>query len=99
MKIRPTSKIALKMTCLEAVNGDVKKAQEMYDFFASDIDLPDYDHVPPTQMQQFKQTASSMFGWVKENKDDLMQAFAFVQNLRSGGGFSSPVNIPPLPEE
>ena len=40
--INPTSKISLKMSCIEASNGDLAKAKELYDYFADGVDIPDY---------------------------------------------------------
>ena len=56
--IRPTSKIALKMSCLYTCNGDVDKAEKLYDFLAKDIeDMPTFDVQQPTTMQQIKDGA------------------------------------------
>ena len=38
--LRTSSKMSLKMSCLAIANGDLKKATEMYDFFAKDMQLP-----------------------------------------------------------
>ena len=41
--IRPTSKIALKISCLQACGNDLEKAERLYDFVAKDMELPDFD--------------------------------------------------------
>lgn len=102
--IKTTSKLSLKLSCMAICNGDMEKAAKMYDYFAKDMDLPDVDPVPPTTFQQVKETAGTIFGWVKENKDEVTQAFNFVQALRSGQPVITspsvpPVDIPPLPTE
>lgn len=98
--INPTSKIALKLSCLEQTNGDVKRAEELYKFLASDItDIPDYPIQQPSTMQQIQQTASNVFGWVKENQGDIVNAVNFIQQLRGGQSVSvmPTTEIPPLP--
>lgn len=100
--INTSSKMSLKMSCINACKGDVGKARELYEFLASDIvDLPDFDVPQPTTMQQVQQTVGNIFGWVKDNREDIVQAVGFIQSLR--GGTSSKVAnaapIPPLPTE
>lgn len=102
--IKTTSKLTLKLSCLAVSNGDVEKAAKMYDYFAKDMDLPDVDPIPPSTFQQVKETAGSIFGWVKDNKDEVSQAFNFIQAMRSGQPIinaptAPPANIPPLPTE
>lgn len=100
--IRPTSKIALKMTCLEACGNDIAKAEQLYEFFIRDLEsLPDTDPVTPTRLAQARETASSLFSWIKENKDDIMQAWSFINNLR-GGNISMPnppSGVAPIPDK
>lgn len=101
--INTASKMSLKMSCINACKGDVGKARELYEFLASDIvDLPDFDVPQPTIMQQVQQTFGNIFGWVKENREDIVQAVGFIQSLK-GGKASAPVAnaapIPPLPTE
>ena len=97
--IRPTSKLSLKLTCLAVNKVDVDKAMKMYEYFAKDMDLPDVDPVAPTTFQQVKETAGGIFGWVKENQEDLAKAFNMVQSFRSGKTISvapsAPVEVPP----
>lgn len=102
--IRTTSKLSLKFSCYAICKGDVEKAEQLYDYFAKDMQLPDVDPISPTTFQQVKDTAGTLFGWFKENRDDVVQAFNFVQSLRKGQPIittpSAPIeSIPPLPNE
>lgn len=70
--IRPTSRATLKMQCLFACKGDIDEANKLYDYFAKDMpDLPDYDPIQPTWMDNTKDTVNGMMIWLKENKDTL----------------------------
>lgn len=101
--IQPTSKVALKMSCLEAANGDLDKAEKLYDFFAKDMpDLPDYDAPVPTKFQQARDAVGSAMNWFKENRNDIMEAWGFIQQLRGGAPIAAdavpPAGVPPIPE-
>jgi hypothetical protein len=62
--------------------GDIDEATKLYDYFAKDMpELPDYDPVQPTWMDNTKQTASSLMAWLGENMDTLAQAYEFVRNV------------------
>lgn len=90
--INPTSKASLKMQCLLVSNGDIDKAERLYDFMAKDMpDLPMFDPVQPTTMQQIKDGAANTMNWIKENKDDIMDWVGFVKGMFSKGG------TPPTP--
>jgi hypothetical protein len=104
--IDPRSKISLKFSCLAAAKGDVEYAEKLYNFFASDVDsLPDFDVPKPTALQQIKDGAGQIFGWVKENKSDIIEAVGYIQSLRGGTAASAAQSvgttianeIPPLP--
>ena len=104
--IDPSSKMALKMTCLQTTNGDVKKAQELYAFLSEGMEgMPDYPVQRPSFMQQAQQTIGGLFGWVKENQNEVMQAVNFIQQMRGGQPIGMPISpavpptdIPPLPQ-
>lgn len=83
---RPTSKIHLKQVCQWYCNGDIKKAQEMYDYYAKDIDLPDFDPVPPSWQQQMKDGANGVMDWVKSNQNTLSQVYEFIRQLIANKG-------------
>lgn len=94
--IDPSSKMALKMSCLQTANGDVKKAQELYAFLSEGMEsMPEYPVQKPSAMQQIQQMAGGVFGWVKENQNDLMQAWNFIQAMRGGQPIGVPPAIPP----
>jgi len=78
---RPTSKVQLKQVCQWYCNGDLKKAQEMYDFYAKDINLPDFDPIPPTWQQQVKDGANGVMDWVKQNQNTLSQVYEFIRQV------------------
>lgn len=96
------------MTCLQQANGDVKKAKELYDYLSEGMEsMPEYPVQKPSFMQQAQQAVGGIFGWVKENQNDLMQAWNFVQSMRGGQPIamptpptpaSPPIDIPPLPQ-
>lgn len=102
-RIQPSSKMSLKMSCLAACNNNVEEAQKLYDFIASDINLPDTDIVPPTAMERFKSGAESLFGWIGEHKDSLIEGYNMIQMIRGGQPISvgtpatPPTGVPPLP--
>lgn len=91
--INPSSKMALKLSCLQQTGGDVKKAEELYKFLADGVEsMPDYPVQRPSTMQQIQQTAGSIFSWVKENQGDIMNAVNFIQQMRG----SQPIGMPPV---
>ena len=101
--IVPTSKMALKASCIRACGNDIDKAEKLYDFFMKDIEaIPDFDVVPPTTFQQIKGMAGDIFGWVEQNQDKLVGAFNFIQGLRGGKTIGAaagpPAGVPPIPE-
>ncbi len=80
--IRPTSKATLKMQCLFACKGDIDEAAKLYDYFAKDMpELPDYDPVQPTWIDNTKQTVNGLMGWLKENQDTLAQGYDFIRSV------------------
>jgi hypothetical protein len=96
--IQTTSKDALKRTALFACGGDVKAAKEIYDFFVQDMpNMPDYDTIPPSFMDQAKSTIGELFGFVDANQDKLIGAWNIIQQMRGGGAVtppSAPTNLP-----
>ena len=104
-KFRPTSKIQLLQVCQWYCNGDVKKAQDMFDYYAKNVDLPDFDPVQPTKMQQMKETVGGIFGWIKENQNELAQGYEFVRSIIKNRGALPPLGatntgtpLPPINE-
>ena len=92
--IRPTSKVSLKMSCLHTCNGDVDKAERLYKFLSDGLDdLPTFDAVQPTTMQQVREGAVQTFKWVNENQDTIMNWIGVIRDLFGKGGKSMP-NMP-----
>jgi hypothetical protein len=82
----PTSKAQLLHVAMWYHKGDMQKAQEMVDFYTKNLDLPDFDPVPPTVMDQIKQNASSIFSWIKQNQGDIITSYQFIQQIIANKG-------------
>jgi hypothetical protein len=78
----PTSKAQLIQVAMFMNNGDVNKAQEFFDFYSKNLDLPDFEPVAPTFMQQVK----GFFSWAKENQGDIVQGYQFIQSIIKNKG-------------
>lgn len=94
--------MSLKMSCLAACGNNIEEAQKLYDFIAADINLPDTDVMPPSGFDKVKNSAESIFAWIGEHKEDIMQGWNFIQAMRGGtpidiGSASAPAGVPPLP--
>lgn len=94
----PTSKAQLLQVAMFFNNGDINKAQEMFDFYAKNLDLPDFDPVAPTFIQQVRSNASDLFSWIKDNQGDIVNGYEFVRSVIANRGVA-PVDSPaePLP--
>lgn len=95
--IQPTSKASLKMQCLLVCNGDIEKAERLYDFMSKGLDdLPTFDNVPPTTMQQIKDGAVNTLAWLNENQEQVMNWVGIIKNMfgKGGGGSVPPTNAP-----
>lgn len=93
--IRPTSKVSLKMSCLYTCNGDVERAEKLYKFLSDGLDdLPTFDAVQPTTMQQIKEGAAQTFGWISQNQDTIMNWIGIVRDMFSKGNKQV---VPPTP--
>ena len=83
----PTSKSSLKQFCLMTAKGDVKQASDLYDFMIKDMeDLPTFDPVPPSFMDNAKNTVTGIFNFVQENKEGIGQVAALVRGFMSKRG-------------
>jgi hypothetical protein len=95
-----TSKVSLKQFCLLATKCDVSEAQKLYDFLIKDMeDLPVSEPVKPTVMQNVKQTANDVFGFIKENQDGIAQGVDFIKALvskRNAAAAPTPTELPPI---
>jgi len=102
--IVPTSKMALKASCIRACGGDIDKAEKLYDFYMKDIEsIPDFDVRPPSTFEQIKGMAGDVFGWIEQNQDKLVGAYNFIQAARGGAPIGAaagapPAGVPPIPE-
>lgn len=91
--IRPTSKSSLKTQCLLIANGDIEKAERLYDFYAKDMpDMPLYDAPVPTWVDNTKDTLNSFFSFLGEHKDGLSQGYEMIRMIFNSRG----ANLPPL---
>ena len=83
----PTSKAQLIQVSMWYHRGDIEKAQEMVDFYTKNMpNLPDQDPQPLTFMQQAKDSAKGLFSWIKENQNDIMNGYNFIQTLIQNRG-------------
>ena len=94
--IRPTSKVALKMSCLQSCNGDIDKAERLYSFLIKDMeDLPTFDAIQPSTFDQIKEGARETVGWISQNQDQIMNWVGFFKGLMGkGNGVES--QVPPV---
>ena len=82
-KLIPTSKIALKLSCLNACENDIEKAEKLYGYMVNDLkDLPDTEPVVPSGIQRFKMGADDIIGWISEHKDLIQQGIGLLQGLK-----------------
>lgn len=88
---KPTSKVQLRQFCIWYCQGDVKKATELYDFYAQGVDLPDNDPVQPTKMQVVKESVTDVLSFVKDNQDDIGNLIGLAKTLFGKGTATSAV--------
>jgi len=79
--VQPTSKTSLKLQCLQLAKGNVKEAQELYEYLTADINLPDFEPVQPSFLESTKDTANGFLEWFRENKDTLAEGYDFIRGL------------------
>ena len=80
-RLKVTSKIALKLSRLEVCDNDIKAADELYNYIAQGLDLPDIDPPTPSRIEQIKRGADDIISWLGSHKDDLMQGYALIKGL------------------
>ena len=98
-KLIPTSKISLKLSCLNACNNDIEKADKLYEYMTRDLkDLPDTEPMMPSGIQRLKMGADDIIGWIDEHKDLFQQGIAFIQGLRGKATSVIPDGVPPIPK-
>ena len=74
-------------------HGNVEEAEKLYNFLAGDLNIPDVTPPAPSVMQQVKESVGSLFGFVKENQNDIMQAYNLIQSIRTGTPMAANENI------
>lgn len=96
--IQTTSKDALKRSALFITNGNVKDANEIYDFFVKDMpSIPDFEPPQASFMDQAKDTIGGVLGWVDQNQDKLVGYWNIIQSIRNSGGVPTPpTDLPPI---
>lgn len=83
--LNPTSKTALKNQCMILANGDIDKAERIYDFYTRDVpDLPTVDPLEPTWVDNTKNTLGGFFQWVNDNPNTVSGIYQFVNALTGG---------------
>lgn len=82
-------------------NGDEKEAEKLYEYLTKDIELPDFDPVQPTMMQQVKENANDLMGWIRQNSNELAQGYEFIRQIIANKGalptMGGETPIEPLP--
>lgn len=82
----PTSKAQLLQVAMYMSGGDTQKAQELFDFYNKNLNLPDFDPVPPTFFQQARDTAGGLMAWIKENQNEIVNGYQFISTLIQNRG-------------
>jgi hypothetical protein len=68
-----------------ACGNDLERAEKLYSFLSDGMDsIPDFDVPKPTTFEQIKNGAGQFFGWIKDNKEDIVGAYNFIQQMRQG---------------
>lgn len=79
--IDTSSKEALKRSALVVANYDIKKAMEIYEYFAKDMpSLPDVTPAAPSSVEQLRDAAVGLFNWSRENQDQLVGLVGLVRS-------------------
>ena len=92
------------MSCLMACDNNIEEAERLYNFVADGLEnLPDFDPVKPSTMDQIRGGANELFGWIGAHKEDILQGWQFLQAMRGKAlpvppASAPPANIPPLPK-
>lgn len=89
--ISPTSKASLKTTCLLMADGDIDKAERLYDYFTRDMpEIPPYDAPTPTMMDNVKNGVNSIFSLFGQHKDSLSQGYDIIRSILNARGANLP---------
>lgn len=96
--MRPTSKATLKQMCLLAANGDLEKAQNIYDYMIKDMeDMPLFDTPQPSVMQQVKQGIGETMQWLGQNQEEIFVWADLLKGMFSKNGNSGASSVPNVP--
>ena len=88
---RPTSKTSLKQYCLLVSQGNVDEATKLYDYFIVGMeDLPIFDPIPPSWLDNTKNTVNGIVDLFKENKEGLAQVYDIFRGIMSARGKNLP---------
>ena len=83
--LSPTSKTSLKNQCMLLANGDIDKAERIYDFYTRDVpDLPTVDPAEPTWVDNTKKTFGGIMQWANENPNTVSVIYQFLQAVTGG---------------
>ena len=83
--LSPTSKTSLKNQCMLLANGDIDKAERIYDFYTRDVpDLPTVDPVEPTWVDSTKKTLGDIMQWANNNPNTVSGIYQFLQAVTGG---------------
>lgn len=101
--LRTTSKRALLDSAMLMCEGDIDEASKLFDLYNERLQLPEEDAIQPSIFSQIKDNAVGLFGWLKENREDVIGVVDVIKNIVSKSG-NAPTsqdaqsNINPLPK-
>lgn len=79
-------------------NGDVDKATSLYDYMIKGMeDLPVFDPVSPSVMQQVKDGAVQTFAWLNNNQETVWNWVGFIRSLMGKGAAAPSAPAEPIP--
>lgn len=97
--IQTSSREALSRSALLACHYDIKKAQEVCEYFTKYIpSMPDTDPVIPSTFDQVKDAAASVFQWGKENQEQVVGITNMIMQMMGKQPLvmpSAPTEVPP----
>lgn len=96
-KLRTTSKMSLKLSCLAACGNDIREAHELYGFISDGMELPDFDPVEPSAFERIRNGADEVFGWIQSHGEDIMKGYQIIRSLKGGGAAQTASSIPAAP--
>lgn len=97
-RLNASSKLSLKMSCLQACNNDIDKASKLYEYIAEGMDLPDVTPAVPSTFEQIRQGAEEVLGWANAHQQDFLNAVSLIKGISGKTGASSAQTLPNLPQ-